>query len=121
MIEPKSYSISEAHALGVAKVAREAEEEGVVLLERNGQKVVMLMSMAPVGLTRFFEMLIRAGQTDQKMIADSDFQEYLSYMVFMLEKKMGLKFEQLSVPEKLVVPKEVKTRKTPSKALTVKK
>lgn len=111
MVEPQTYSISEAHSMGVAKVAREAEEKGLVVLERSGQQVVMILSMTPTGIVRFFELLMRAGREDERMRNDSDFQHYLEFMVHVLERKLGVK-----LPEPPEREKEIPALESPTPA-----
>ncbi len=92
MIEPKSISISEAQRLGFSHVIRVVEEEGMLLLERHHHKVAFMIPATPAGFLSFFQMLIAVkvqGEAEHEW-HEPDFTSLLAYMVWMLEKKLGI-------------------------------
>lgn len=99
MKEPRTFSVTEAQRLGLSYVIRAVEDRGLVMLERHHQKVVMMVPVTPTGFMKFFQLLQSAAETDA-LQSDPDFQEFLAFMVQMVERKLGVRIGEVSQPDR---------------------
>ena len=75
----RKYALGKVQVTGVSKIVREAEENGMVVLERNGQRVALVVPLSPSGFGKFVKRLI-AIATGGKAI-DTDFHLYLRFLI----------------------------------------
>ena len=88
-MKPTTLSITEAQKLGFGRVARDAEEAGVIVLERHSKAIAMVTPMTPAGFVRFMEVMF-ASLTPHVASGDTDAQEYLGFMMHLAQKRMGV-------------------------------
>ncbi len=70
-MKPKTYGMKEATVAGISRLVREAEEEGFIVLRRNGSDVALVMPLTNRGRERMVAMVRQAMADDPAKLKDN--------------------------------------------------
>ena len=105
----RKYALGKVQVTGVSKIVREADENGMVVLERNGQRVALVVPLSPSGFGRFVKRLLAVVAGGRGI--DTDFQLYLRFLIASVRTDLG-RLLDLTGESTSDVP-EVKKRREP--------